>query len=239
MRGRDDDTGEYLGPSRKQQRREALDVLALVQTLGELSDAQLEKAHVPEHLLPHFAELRRIAAHGARKRQHAYIAKQLRREDEATLDAIRDALEAGGEAARQETALLHRAEAWRERLLAEGDAALSELLEAHPSADRQEEEDDEGDAEAKESVGEAEGARPAGQSRACQQRQGQGGQGEPIGNAPCPEVGEDRYRRGQGRQGEEEMGDDCRCHGPPSCKGGAKAFRRRGIGACDLWRFGL
>ncbi len=137
MRGRDQDTGDYLGPSRKQQRREALDVLALVQALGELSDAQLEKAHVPQHLLPHFAELRRIAAHGARKRQHAYIAKLLRREDETTLDAIRDALEAGGEAARQETALLHRAEAWRERLLADGDAALSELLEQHASADRQ------------------------------------------------------------------------------------------------------
>jgi ribosome-associated protein len=137
MRGRDEDTGEYLGPSRKQQRREALDVLALVQTLGELSEAQLEKAQVPEHLLPHFAELRRIAAHGARKRQHAYIAKQLRREDEATLEAIRDTLEAGGKAARQETALLHRAEVWRERLLDGGDAALSELLEQHPSADRQ------------------------------------------------------------------------------------------------------
>ena len=137
MRGRDEDTGEYLAPSRKQQRREALDVLALVQALGEFSEAQLEKVHVPAHLLPHFAELRRIGAHGARKRQHAYIAKQMRREDEATLDAIRDALEAGGEAARQETALLHRAEAWRDRLLAEGDGALSELLAQHPAADRQ------------------------------------------------------------------------------------------------------
>ena len=137
MRGRDDESGEYLGPSRAQQRREALDVLALVQALGEHSAAELEKLPVPEHLLPHFAELRRISAHGARKRQHAYIAKQMRGEDEAVLDAIRDALAAGGEAARQETALLHRVEAWRDRLLADGDAALSELVEQHPSADRQ------------------------------------------------------------------------------------------------------
>ena len=137
MRGRDDDSGEYLGPSRAQQRREALDVLALVQALGEHSAAELEKLPVPEQLLPHFAELRRISAHGARKRQHAYIAKQMRREDESVLDAIRDALAAGGEAARQETALLHRVEAWRDRLLADGDAALSELVEQHPSADRQ------------------------------------------------------------------------------------------------------
>lgn len=137
MRGRDPDNGDFLGPSRKQQRRDALDVLALVQDLGPLSDAQLQKAHVPEHVLTHFAELRRITAHGARKRQHAFIAKQLRREDDDTLASIRDALEAGGEAARQETARLHRAEAWRARLLDDGDAALADLLDAHPQADRQ------------------------------------------------------------------------------------------------------
>jgi len=61
----------------------------------------------------------------------------MRREDDATLDAIRDALDAGGDAARRETAQLHRAETWRDRLLAEGDAALSELLVEYPQADRQ------------------------------------------------------------------------------------------------------
>ena len=137
MRGRDDDSGEYLGPSRKQQRRDALDVLALVNQLGEHSASQLEKLSLPEHLLPHFADLRRITAHGARKRQVAFIAKRMRGEDDEVLAAIRDAMEAGGEAARQETALRHRAETWRERLLADGDAALSALLNEHPGADRQ------------------------------------------------------------------------------------------------------
>lgn len=137
MRGRDEDTGEFLAPSRKQNRRDALDVLALAQALGEMSATQLEKLPVPEPLLPLFADLRRMSAHGARKRQHAYIAKQMRKEDDATLDAIRDAMDAGGEAARQDTALLHRAEHWRGRLLDDGDAALAEFLEAHPDADRQ------------------------------------------------------------------------------------------------------
>lgn len=137
MRGRDEDTGDYLAPSRKQQRRDALDVLVLAQALGELSPTQLGKLPVPEHVLPHLAELRRMSAHGARKRQHAYIAKQLRKEDDETLDAIRDAMDAGGEAARQETALLHRAEHWRERLLDDGDTALAEFVDAHPDADRQ------------------------------------------------------------------------------------------------------
>jgi len=137
MRGKDDDTGEFLSPSRSQQRREALDVLALADTLTELEPGRLAKLPVPEHLLPHIAETRRIRSHIAHKRQLAFLAKQMRREDDEVLDAIRDALDAGGEAARQETALLHRIERWRDRLLDEGDAALAELLDEHPQADRQ------------------------------------------------------------------------------------------------------
>lgn len=137
MRGRDEETGEFLGASRSQQRRDALDVLELAQRLVGLPPAQLARLPVPEDLLPHIADTRRITSHIARKRQMAFLAKQMRREDDEVLDAIRDALDAGGEAARRETALLHRAERWRERLLEEGDAALAELVGAHPSADRQ------------------------------------------------------------------------------------------------------
>ena len=137
MRGRDDDTGEYLGPSRSELRRAALDVLALGQQLAALSAAQLAKLPIPDDLLPHIVDTQRITSHVARKRQQAFLAKQLRREDDATLEAIRDALDAGGEAGRRETALLHRIEAWRARLIDEGDAALSDLLVECPQADRQ------------------------------------------------------------------------------------------------------
>jgi len=137
MRGRDDDTGEYLGPSRSEQRRAALDVLALAQQLVALSAAQLAKLPIPEDLLPHIRETQRITSHVAHKRQLAFLAKQMRREDDATLDAIRDALDAGGEAGRRETALLHRVEGWRDRLLSDGDLALADLLVEHPDADRQ------------------------------------------------------------------------------------------------------
>ncbi|TWI04941.1 ribosome-associated protein [Luteimonas cucumeris] len=137
MRGRDEDSGEFLGPSRSQQRRSALDVLALGQQLVALSPGQLDKLPIPDGLRPHIAETQRITSPIARKRQLAFLAKQMRREDDDTLDAIRDALDAGGEASRRETAILHRAEAWRERLLAEGDSALAELLTDHPDADRQ------------------------------------------------------------------------------------------------------
>jgi len=137
MRGRDEATGEFLASSRSQQRREALDVLALGQQLAALSAAQLTKLPIPDDLLPHIEDTQRITSHVARKRQLAFLAKQMRRVDEDTLDAIRDALDAGGEAARRETGELHRIEAWRERLLADGDVALADLLTGHPAADRQ------------------------------------------------------------------------------------------------------
>lgn len=137
MRGRDEETGEFRGDSRSQNRREALEILVLSERLVALTEAQLAKLPVPEGLLPHIRESRRITSHIAHKRQLAFLAKQMRREDDETLDRIRDALDAGGDAARREIAAMHRVEAWRDRLLAEGDVALAELLDAHPDADGQ------------------------------------------------------------------------------------------------------
>lgn len=138
MRGRDEETGEYFSPSRSEQRRAALDVLELGGQLVALSAAQLARLPVPEDLLPHIREAQRITAHIAHKRQLAFLAKQMRKLDAGVLDAIRDAMRKDGEAARRETALLHRAEALREALLSDdGDAALTGLLAAHPGADRQ------------------------------------------------------------------------------------------------------
>jgi ribosome-associated protein len=137
MRGRDEDTGEFLSSSRSEQRRQALGVLELAEKLASLTPTQLSKLPIPDDLLPHLEHTRKITAHIARKRQLAFLAKQMRREDEETLDAIRDALDEDGVAARRETAALHRVEDWRERLLADGDAALAELLDEYPAADRQ------------------------------------------------------------------------------------------------------
>jgi len=137
MRGRDEETGEFLGTSRSQQRREALEVLTLGEKLVALTPAQLARLPVPESLLPHIADTKRITSHIAHKRQLAFLAKQMRREDDETLAAIRDALDANSETARREVAATHRLERWRERLLDEGDDALAELLEEYPHADRQ------------------------------------------------------------------------------------------------------
>lgn len=137
MRGRDEDTGEFFSESRSQNRREALEVLALGEKLVELTPAQLARLPLPEGLLEHIEYSKRITPHSARKRQLAFLAKQMRREDDATLEAIRDAMDANSETSRREVAIMHRIERWRERLLAEGDTVLAELLDEYPEADRQ------------------------------------------------------------------------------------------------------
>ena len=138
MRGRDEDSGEFLGPSRSAQRRAALDVLELGEQLAEMTAAQLGRLPVPEAVMAQIREAQRITSHGARKRQLAFLAKHLRKLDDEELEAIRDAMAKDGEAARRETAALHRIEALRDALLGEeGDAAMTALLDAHPGADRQ------------------------------------------------------------------------------------------------------
>ena len=137
MRGRDEETGEFFSESRSQNRREALEVLALGEKLVELTAAQLARLPIPAELLEHIEYSKRITSHGARKRQLAFLAKQMRREEDETLDAIRDALDAGSETSKRGVALMHKAEDWRTRLLDGGDAALAALLAEYPAADRQ------------------------------------------------------------------------------------------------------
>jgi ribosome-associated protein len=137
MRGRDPETGEFYSPSRSQQREGALEIRSLAEKLVALPAAQLARLPIPEDLMPHIVETQRITSHIAHKRQLQFLAKQMRREDDEVLEAIRDAMDEGGEAARRETAQLHRAEHWRDRLLSESDAALTDLLAEYPAADRQ------------------------------------------------------------------------------------------------------
>lgn len=131
------DENEY-GPSRTQQRRDALAVLALATQLVEMVPSRLAKLELPDDVRDEIANVRRISSHIARKRQLAFLAKLMRRHDEAAFDAVRAALGENREQQRQEAAAMHRLEALRERLLGEdGDAALAELAELHPGLDRQ------------------------------------------------------------------------------------------------------
>jgi ribosome-associated protein len=130
----DDDASEV---SRSQRRREALDVLRLAHALSEMSDAQLKSIPLSDELRDEVRRARAVSQQIARKRQNQFVAKQMRRLDDAELDAIRAAIEHDRDRGRRESAELHQVEAWRERLIAEGDEALGSFLAEYPRADRQ------------------------------------------------------------------------------------------------------
>jgi ribosome-associated protein len=137
MRGVDQDSGEYLSPSRGEKRREALAVRDLAGRLMEQNDARLAQLPLSDELRTLVIESKRITAQIARKRQMQFLAKNLRRENDAALEAIRAALEHDKADSRKETAALHHVEHWRDRLIDDGDDALAELIAEHPHADRQ------------------------------------------------------------------------------------------------------
>lgn len=136
-RGVDEDSGEYLGPSRGDLRREALGVLELAHRLVEQPAARLLQLPLSDELVAIAVDAQRITAQIARKRQVGFLAKKLRREDDETLEAIRAAMEHDKADSRRENAALHRIEALRDQLVAEGDTALSEFMLEYPHADRQ------------------------------------------------------------------------------------------------------
>ena len=133
-----EDAEHDYGPSRTQQRRDALAVLALANQLMELPPSKLAKLNLPDDVMREIDNTRRITAHIAHKRQLAFLAKVMRRHDDEAFADARAALGENRERQRQETAAMHRLEATRERLLNdEGDSALGELIAQHPTIDRQ------------------------------------------------------------------------------------------------------
>jgi ribosome-associated protein len=128
---------EDYGPSRTQQRREALAMLAFAHQLIELQPSRLAKLDLPDDVRTEIDNTRRITAHIARKRQMAFLAKVMRRYGEEDFASVRAELGENREKQRQETAAMHRLEAMRDRLIAEDEGALPELITEHPQVDRQ------------------------------------------------------------------------------------------------------
>jgi len=137
MRGIDEEDGEYLGPSRGEQRREALAVLALAHEVAATPYARLQQLGLDEDVLAAAADAQRITAQIAKKRAIGFLAKKLRKQDDEALAALRAALEHDKAGGRREAAALHRIEALRDELVEDGDEALARLLDEHPHADRQ------------------------------------------------------------------------------------------------------
>lgn len=124
------------GPSRSQQRRDALAVFDLAEKLVGLTDTQLKRVPLTDSLRDAVQHTRRITQHIARKREIQYLAKLMRRDDEAVA-AIRRALEGDRDESRRQAAALHRIEHQRAQLIDGGEAELTTFFARYPQADRQ------------------------------------------------------------------------------------------------------
>jgi len=132
-------TDSFDGPSKSQAKRDALALRDLGEEVAALSAAQRERLPMDDTVRAAIEELVRIRAHGARKRQLGYVAKQLRRVDVGPIEA---ALEHIRQSARAQAHDHHVVEAWRDRLLGEGPAetpaqALTAFLGEYHDIDRQ------------------------------------------------------------------------------------------------------
>jgi ribosome-associated protein len=137
MRDTDEDDDEDFGPSRGEQRREALAVLALAHEVVATPYARLQQLNLSDEVLAAAADAQRITAQIAKKRAVGFLAKKLRKEDEEALGALRKAIEHDKAGGRREAAALHRIEALRDDLIENGDEALAQLLNEFPHAERQ------------------------------------------------------------------------------------------------------
>lgn len=131
----DDFDVEERGPSRSQKRREALEVFELAERVVGLTDTQLKKLPLDDALRAAVQHTRRITRNIARKREIQYLAKLLRRDDDAVA-AIRAHLEVDRDTQRRENARFHRLEQLRDRLV-EDESVLTEVIDTYPDADRQ------------------------------------------------------------------------------------------------------
>lgn len=126
------------GPSRTQQRRDALAVLGLATQLVEMVPAKLARIELPDDVRDEIERTRRITAHIAHKRQLSYLAKIMRRYDDDVFASARAELGENREKQRQETAAMHRLETLREQLVDDtDDSVLALLIDQHPELDRQ------------------------------------------------------------------------------------------------------
>lgn len=125
-----EDTGR---PSKTKQKEAMHELRDLGAELVELSVGQLKRIKLPENIFEAVRECQKITAHGARRRQVAYLGKLMRGVDDEPIRAGLAMLRGESSA---ETARLHRLERFRTRLL-EDEAVLAEIATLWPSVDLQ------------------------------------------------------------------------------------------------------
>jgi len=125
-----EDTGR---PSKTKQKEAMHELRDLGAELVELSVGQLKRIKLPENIYDAVRDCQKITAHGARRRQVAYLGKLMRGVDDEPIRAGLAMLRGESSA---ETARLHRLERFRVRLL-EDEAVLTEIAALWPAVDLQ------------------------------------------------------------------------------------------------------
>ena len=122
--------------SRTDLKKESAELQKLGESLVTLRGDLLAGLDLSEKLVDALAEAGRITNFEGKRRQMQFVGKLMRGLDEATLEAIRDALAAQHGGSARETLALHEAERWREDLIAR-DEAVGEWLTRYPDTDGQ------------------------------------------------------------------------------------------------------
>lgn len=130
----EEDFTESTSRPSKTKKKEAMHELRdLGAELVELSLGQLKKIKVPEEIFEAVRECQKITAHGARRRQVAYLGKLMRNVDDEPIRAGLALLRGESSA---EVARIHRLERMRQRLI-DDEAALAEIVALWPGVDMQ------------------------------------------------------------------------------------------------------
>jgi ribosome-associated protein len=130
----EEDFTESTGrPSKTKQKQAMHELRDLGEELVDLPLSQLKRLNLPEELYAAVRECQKISAHGARRRQVAYLGKLMRGVDDEPIRAGLAMLRGESSA---ETARLHRLERFRVRLL-EDEAVLAEIAALWPAVDLQ------------------------------------------------------------------------------------------------------
>lgn len=122
--------------SRTDLKKESAELQKLGEALVTLRGDLLDALTLPEKLLDALAEAGRITNFEGKRRQMQFVGKLMRGLDEATLDAVREALDTQHAGSARETLALHEAERWRDDLIAR-EEAVGEWLTRYPDTDSQ------------------------------------------------------------------------------------------------------
>lgn len=122
--------------SRTDLKRESDELQELGKDLLSLRADLFQRLQLPETLVLALGEARRITNFEGKRRQMQYVGKLMRKLDESTVQAVREALSEQRSGPARVTLALHQAEHWRDELITR-DGAQAEWIAQFPDTDIQ------------------------------------------------------------------------------------------------------